>query len=623
MKLLPKKCGGGVSVKKGIRRLLFAAGISLACFAATHFWYQSTSQSNTDHGDQKPVAYVDRTKDEIHRRPVTRIIWQLINDGEPLYPGEAIRTSSDGEVRIQFAESSRFIDLEPDSLIVISQSNNNEIALDLVDGSLMVNQGTSSGTNENQGPALTLKSGQSKVDLSQATAALSKSGGNIDLQVLKGKAKVESNGQTKEIETGKSGAVGEKGIQFSSAELKILSPSLDKPFYMNPEAPQPVQFSWKGFPEKSVISLMAGTQRKNLKPITETTDEKLSHKFNSGKYFWKLVAKDPTTQKIIGESSLYRLEVATRFAPALIIPQAEEKILKPKPQATTEFRWVIPEEAKGVYLEVAKDSQIKNKVVSKNFFKEDSFQQTLDDGEYFIRISATYEGIEKPIASKIQKFYLSSKPFDPPVMIGWKNPVEAGPQFYLQQPTAELSWISEQKNQVAKWRLKVADNESDLETPKAISFTTPDLNFKPILEKPGRYIAMVEALNKNEEVISKSPLKNFEVAPLPLLPAPQFTPQAGDLSANNQGRLDLTWTTIEGAKEYELTLFDKSGNEIRTSKFTKNNTALVNLLPGNYQISVAAIDRHGRTGQKETPRKVQVPETSGLSAPKLKKIKVN
>lgn len=619
---MPKYLGGGVFVKTSLRRLAIAAFVSLASFAATHFWYQSTAPSSSNNSNQKPVAFVNRTKDEIHRRPVTRIIWQLISDGEPLFPGEAIRTSSDGEVRIQFAEGSRYIDLESDSLIVISQATNNEIALDLVDGSLMVNQGSSQAAT-GQGPALTLKSGENKVDLSQATASLTKSGSTIDLQVLKGKAKVQSKDQIKELESGNSGALGAHGINFKSQELKIISPSLEKPVYMNPEAPTPITFSWKGFPKNAVVTVLVGTHKKNLKLIGESKEESLSLKLNIGKYYWKLVAKDPSTQQILGESSLNRTEIAARFAPALITPQADEKILKSNPKSEIEFRWTTPDETKNVYLEIAKDAKFTEKVFSKNLLKENYLKQVLPDGEYFVRMSAIYEGIEKPITSRAQKFYLSLKPFDPPVIIDWTNPEEKTPQFFISQPSAELSWLSEQKNQVQSWRLSVAESEDALATAQALKFETKDQNYKPILEKPGRYIAMVEAVGKSNEVLARSPIKSFEIAPLPLLPAPKFNPETGDLSASNQGKLDLSWSSIDGAKEYQLTLYDKSGNEIKTSKFSKNSTALQNLLPGTYQVAVAAIDKHGRLGQKDNPRNVLVPNSSGLSAPKLKKIKVN
>jgi hypothetical protein len=110
---------------------------------------------------------------------------------------------------------------------------------------------------------------------------------------------------------------------------------------------------------------------------------------------------------------------------------------------------------------------------------------------------------------------------------------------------------------------------------------------------------------------------------LPLLPSPEFQPQAGTLQSDNSGRLELNWSKVSGAKEYWLTLYDKSGNKMRTSKFIGTTTALSNLLPGNYKVGIVAIDEHGRESLKEEARIVEVPDKSALSAPKLKKIKVN
>ena len=172
------------------KRLLFAAVISSSVFAATFLWYRSSENTNKHASDEKPLAYVGKVFEDIQRRPATRLLWQLVNTGEPLYNGEAIRTSEKGEVRIQFADSDRYLDLEPESLIVIKQSEG-EIALDLMEGSLFVN--AKAGGADDKSPGLVLNSEGGKVDLSQASASLSKGKGNsLDVQVLEGKASLKS-----------------------------------------------------------------------------------------------------------------------------------------------------------------------------------------------------------------------------------------------------------------------------------------------------------------------------------------------------------------------------------------------------------------------------------------------
>ena len=615
-----------------LKRILFAALFSLACFGMTSYWYHSTKPDAQRGQNQKPIAFAERTLEEIHRRPVTRIIWQLVTNGEPLYPGEAIRTSPGGEVRIQFADSDKYIDLEPDSLIVISQSKN-EISLDLMDGSFMVAQNkaaksetASSADKASSGPTLTLKSNSGKVDLSNATASLSKStGGSIDLQVLKGTATVESNGQTKQVESGKSGAISANGLDFNQDRLKIISPSLENTFYLNVEAPQPIAFKWEGFPANSIVTLEAGTNRKELKKLGETANTSLAVPFVAGKHFWKLSAIDKATKKPIGESPIYRLEVAPRYAPGITAPVANAFIAKLEDQTATEFKWSKPDEAKSITFEIAKDAAFKEKIHTQSFSNNEiSFSKILPAGDYHWRVGATYPGLDTTVFSKGVNFSVGAP--KPKVTIGWLDKDEKSPQYFIQQPEAKLGWNSDQKDQVKIWRLKLAENESDLASPTTQVFETKDLSFQTKVKKPGRYIAMVEAVDEKNRVIASSPIKTIEVTELPFLPSPKLLPETGDIKANNQGKLDLKWTAITGAKEYEITLLDGTGKELtkrKSSQPTAGYPVLPILFPGKYQARVTAIDEHGRPSEKPETRTIQVPEGSGLSAPKLKKIKVN
>ncbi len=594
--------------------------LSLSCFGATKYWYESSSSSADLNSGKKPVAFVEKTKDEIHRRPVTRIIWQLINEGEPVFPGEAIRTSSVGEVRIQFADSSRFIDLEPDSLIVISQASNNEISLDLMDGGLMVNQGGGEESAEGS-PALTLNSGKAKVDLSKATASMSKStSGNIDLQVLKGKATV--GGQDGKVQEIGSGSVGSLGTQFNAATLKILSPSLVAPFFINPGSPETVQFSWNGFPENSKVSLQIGISKRDLKERGLSKGEPIRLRLPIGKYSWKLVATDPATNQTLGESPVYRLEVAPRFPPVVISPVQGETLLKTTSPNKVHFQWLAPENSQAILLEVSTDLNFQNKTLSQKFRKEDFFDVELDEGDYFLRTGALYEGLAEPAFSKVQKFRVSSKPVIKSIAIDWINAIEESPQYFALEPTANLEWSSDQKDQVKAWRVKLAATEEDLASPEAKTFETQDLKAKAPLPKPGRYLAMVEALDDRQKVIGSSSVKAVRIEPYPLLPAPRFSPESGDLRASNDGRLDLQWNEIPGAKNYKIRFLDAKGVELRSGQFSRASTSLVNLMPGEYQIQVVAIDGYGRESQKLAPRKVSVPDSSNLAVPKVRKIKV-
>lgn len=253
------------------KRLALAAMISSSFFAATWFWYQSTEVKISNHGNEKPLAYVGKVTDDIQRRPASRLLWQNIYNGEPLFNGEAVRTSERGEVRIQFANSDRYLDLEPESLIVIKKSEG-EIALDLMEGSLFVNA-QSAGTEAGTG-GLILNSADGKVDLTGASASLSKTKGKgLDLQVLEGKASIQDkSGKSRDVNQGGSGALSAAGLQFNQNALKIIAPLPQKPVYLNAEDVKPVSFQWKGFPPQSQVSLWWGSSRRDMKEFAKAAD---------------------------------------------------------------------------------------------------------------------------------------------------------------------------------------------------------------------------------------------------------------------------------------------------------------------------------------------------------------
>ncbi|MFN7454295.1 MAG: hypothetical protein ACK5RO_06505 [Pseudobdellovibrionaceae bacterium] len=601
-------------MEKSLERLILAALLSAIVSFGTHYWYQSTKPDQSRSENEKPIAYVTQINEDVHRRPTTRLLWQLLDSGEALFPGEAIRTSSEGEVRIQFSGTDRFLDLESGSLIVISQGKKNEISLDLLDGSLFVAQ--KEGSTQTDGPALTLKSEGRVVDLSNATAQLSKSPGkSLDVQVLKGSAKIEDpSGQTKEISAGQ-----------SSSKFQILQPLLDEPYFVNPEAIENLGFEWKGIPEGSKVTLWTGKSRKSLTSTSSSSEtSKLDHRFIPGKYFWKLVAQD-SSGTTVAESSIYRVEVIGQFAPQVLSPKENSDWLLTQNGPLVDFKWTTPEGLESALLEVGQEKDFKNPVHRKSYSPQQATTQLqLKEATYFYRISARYPGITKPIISKIYQFQVKQDlpPPPPPVVIGWLTPPQAAPEFYIDSPTKNLAWVTEQKDQVTEWRLKIAETEELLKSDQAESFELKESQKTATLKKPGRYIAMVEALDQNRKVIASSSFHNFEVQPKPILKAPRFVPFEGDFKADNNGKLDLSWETLTGVKEYWFQLLDATGKELQKARFKGTTTKLNNLLPGEYQIQIFAVDEHGRESAKGTPRKVIVPENSGIQAPKLKRIKV-
>lgn len=604
------------------KRLAIAACLSLACAGGTLLWYYGTEKRIAGNGES-PLAQVSKVGDEVLRRPATRLLWQQVNTGDNLYNGETIRTSARGELRIQF-EDGRYIDLEPDSLIVLQKSKG-DISLDLMEGSLFVNAQSEQGAPAAGGLVLNSKNG--KVDLTGASASLSKgSGDRVDLKVLEGKATLRgADGKEKEIQSG--ATIGANGVQASSA-LTILSPVAGSPYYIDPDQEKPVLFKWRGYPATWTVSVMAGPTRKEMKEIGATAnagETEVRAKLPLGKFWWKLVAKDPATGQTAAESPAARVDLQGRYAPTVIQPVADAEITIDRSPFDMVFKWQKSEDSGRVQLEVGADPQLKNLLVNRSFTKEDTLTlPALKEGEYYWRMSAYYEGSDRPVIGKVQKFRLQKQAEvkKDPVQIVWNLPQEKLSQVFVQNPQLDLSW--EPKNRledIAGYRVKLETEGEVGGQPVAVEAKQPLV--KAPVPKAGRYIASVEAYDKDGRVIGTSEPLKLAASELPLLSSPVLQPAEGVLQSGFDGRTQLSWQGVDGAKEYWLTVTDKSGKELARKKYDATTASLKNLMPGEYSVKVDAVDAYGRPSREGAPRTLVVPDKSGLKAPSLKKIKVN
>lgn len=617
-------------MRSQMSRLFLAALLSGCGFLTTFYWYKSTEKSVTTTG-AVPLAQVGKVGDEVLRRSATRLLWRAVNTGDTLYNGESIRTSERGEVRIQF-EDGRFIDLESDSMIVLQKSKG-EIALNLMEGSIFVNAKSAEGAADPSGaaraPALVLNSTQGKVDLTGASASLAKGKGNqVDVQVLEGKANIQGkDGKRQEILKGAGGALGDKGLVFDQQKLQILSPPLDKPVYVNSEADSKVTFQWKGFSPQWKVSLWSGSRRKDMteRGQVEATPDTILSQFSLGKHFWKLVAKDPKTNQVVGESPVYKLDVIGRIAPSVIFPTADAKIQLTQPTYDMNFKWQKGDDTRQITLEVATDSSMTKKLSTKSFTEQDQFLlPQLKEGEYFWRISAYFEGSDKPLIGKVQKFSLQQPakvvPKEP-AQIAWVTPAATTVQYFIKEPLLQIDWIAKTRSEdIVQWHLKIQDVAGSPESAKQLD--SKEASQKVVLPKAGEYKMFVEALNKDGEVIGKSSERVMALKVTPLLKSPQFLPLNTELKAKEDGRSEIKWETIAGAKEYTLIVKNSVGKELMRKKYPTAATNLKNLMPGSYQLQVLAIDEYGRSSEENPARTLLVPELSNVRAPTNFRVKV-
>lgn len=603
-------------------RLAIAVTCSLLCYGATIYIYEATAPPSLA-GDREPVAFVVRVDNEVERRPIKRTIWQELENADPVYPGEAIRTSRDAQAKLQFKVSGKTLDIEPESLIVISKADN-EIALELLDGSVFVAQ--TEGAAADEGGKLTLKSDKGAIDLTKATVSLSKSGDQgLDVQVFKGSAKVIDGDRAQDLKSGDSASLGAGGDAATSI-LKNIAPRADAPVFIAALNPAPQRFRWEGDVPGATFELWTGNSRKNLAAVparaTGAANE-LAYVLRAGVHFWKVVARNPQTRAVIAESIPQRLEIAALPAPSTIQPQQNEFITLQSEGLSITFQWSAPERVGECVLEVSTDPSFRNILFTEKFpVATNRAERILPGGKYHWRVSAFYPEENEMIPSAAQAFEIWVKP---PKVINISWAIDRVLQYPV-EPKAELKWTATADPEIKSWRVRVAPDERELANPqsdKTLSFDVTETKVATALPGPGRWIASVEALDAEGRVLSKSENRGFDLALIPDVPAPVFLPEKGELKADNKGDLQLQWRAPAGVKNFELKLKTAEGREISSLKSEKTSARLEALLPGRYQLEIRGVDQYGRPTAEPESRRVVVPDGSGLSAPKVKRVQVN
>jgi hypothetical protein len=610
------------------RRYFFAAIFSILGIAASKMWYEWAEKRAYTNSSIDSIAYIQNPVDEIKKKSSNRQLWIRVENNDPLQNGDTIQTSSQGEVRIVFANGDRVLDLEPDSMIVLNKDKG-EISLDLLEGSLMV-KAENNEVDENQAPeaksvSIKLKTKEGKVDLSKATAKLSGStNAGIDLKILKGKAELDKGSGKKEtLSMGRSVDLGV--LKKSTIEtIKIIYPTNDQALYINPQAPKPISLKWQGAPENSEVVLESGISRKTLTSTVSKTisANELQSSWSPGKRYWKLVAKNPITKAILAESSIFRNEVISRIPPQLTFPKNNALFKSRTGTENIKIQWAIGSEYKSVQLDIFNDAKAESKLLTKVFKADETSYvfQTSGFLTYTYRVTGFFEGTNESMSSVLNQFTVSKLEILR-LPIAWSPSVKEVQYFVGETPKINLDWQTTQPEKVAKWKLTLSSNT--IEPAYSETIETNQLKFEKSLVKQGRYLASVEGFDSNGDSIGTTPTKILDIKPLPLLKSPLLLPaNSTPLNARTDGSYVAEWLKPESAKQFKVSLKNNQGKIISEETTDTNTKKFTGLLPGEYTVSVRAIDEFGRASENSTDRKLIVPDKSDVKAPKLKTVKV-
>jgi hypothetical protein len=494
-------------MSKTVKRLLLAAFVSGCGFVSTFAWYKHTSEDSKNMKGAKRIAKLVFTMNEVQRKQAKKLIWQPALESEDLYVGEAIRTSANSEARIEFVGSKAAIDLEPDSAIILEETDG-KMALNFLKGNILVKSGGAEGSDL----GLTLKSGDKNIALGNSQVSLGKTAGteDVDLQVLKGS--ITSNGK----------------ILYSSdinkSKINVLSPVPGSPTYLDIKSNDMVLFKWSPISAEYQMSIEAGDARDQLIPISTTTTSgdkgELSAPMKIGKIYFRIIAKSTNPKLPEMTSTVIRAQFLAKIPPMPLSPENDMQLAVNKNDSNVNFLWSNPAGFAKVIFELATNANLQNKVTTQTLDNVTNYSYTITKpGTYFWRVSGVLDGKNKEvISSKIRSFQFKIQDELVPPELEKPTMAEVISEQLAKAKGVALSW----KPVVGASQYKVVMNKKST-TPRSANAKDLFVEQGEFLQKTisnlkaGVYEWSVASINKKGEYSKFSEKRDFTIESLPTL----------------------------------------------------------------------------------------------------------
>lgn len=596
-------------MKRNLRRLALALVMSTSCFLATVFWFESGNDYGGK-GAQEAVARLNDLKNgDVQRKAIAQIMWENVGKNEDLYPGEAIRTKAGAEAKIELIKSKTVITLEPDSLVVLEESDRG-LSLDFLQGNLFVAGGSGDMSD------ITLKTGSGELKLNSADLSLSRGqDGKTNLEVFKGQAQYAQDGRTVAVD--KAAQIGESGLSVSKDIMKILSPYPNSVVYLNLAGNEKVSVNFNPLPAGYKVSAEWGDQRSNLRGTdageVDGATGKLTFSRKAGTGYLRLVAKaaDPALPPLA--SSSIKVTIEPKIPPMLEAPNGESAVLKKTEDAKVAFSWTNRMNFESQVLEVAKDPQFKNHSVKQNFDgKTASFEGDLPDGTYYWRVTGFFKIGDKreAMTSKSVKFVAQSRwEVKPPVLVQPSNQQyvpyadaqKSGVNFKWQAATGVKGYkIVAQKKSGNSWTTVL---EKEVE---ALTSRMPNVT-------PGVYQWKVASVDPKGGASKDSTQFTFTVEEMPKIEWVNSSPEFEYTTPTPS--LQASWKPlVQAPASYRYRINDgELDGEWRTTKLTTFDVPLK--AEGEYDVVIEAVNAKGNTIAQSDTRKFRVKRRPLLPAP--------
>jgi hypothetical protein len=649
-----------------MKRILYAFLIAIVGIALSwHYLRPGEWTSNSGSGRQV-IAHVLDVRNDVNKQDDGRLLWSPIRKGDEIFLGDKIKTSGLSSTVIQFIESSSKLEIEENTMIVMSQREK-KLTLNMLEGRVFIQQAEGSSDQ-----SVDLLSGGKLVDIQ----------GNTSVSVSKdGDSKVESFALGQNL-------FSDLTPEYSQEILSVKNETLIK---------------WKAVSRTEEVEVFIGESPLLLKKVeglkADLSSGKLEVPMKPGINYWQLVAKEM-------KSPLMKLSLIRPLSPTPLYP-AENELIKIG-ERPFDFKWTKGNSDGAVQVEVSKNASFTQVIFSEKVLDQTFFSPptVLTEGQYYWRVKSQFgqsdfvESKTIPFTVHLGSNFLSPLPVfpeDDAVFYFGRNPSNVikfewrkqnnvtgyllkiqGDNFSRNTPLTEntttvnlnrvgkytwevvsegqdgkqsvlpakrsfevresgvIEWSMNQKSFlyldslpiiILRWEKKVPgvsvlkiSTSADMKDAESFQVQGRDFPYRPM--NKGIYFAKVSTLGERGEIAAESDLFEFSIDEAPLPPPPLLTGEPKEIKTTTEGELR---TQIKNGKPAWLTivsLTDAAGRVVDERRFSDDKLSFSGLMPGKYALQAKFQDEYRRSGELSERVTIIVPEKSTIAAPKVKGIKV-
>jgi hypothetical protein len=627
--------GGKAKKKDGGRGRLSDFLIVLLCLSGAAYCvnlFRIDLLSSLDSKNEKPVGTIVVKNNIVQRRMANRVLWDRLTVDSPAYMGDLIRTANISFAALHIDDNS--LELGEKTLIRIQRSPDGDglIQVDLTEGDLALSTGAKGGNLVLNIMGRKIKAGPDTV----LNVTNGKDG--IVVRVSKGTAVFIDGGQTREITAGEMISLETDGRERRGKAAVAIQPRPNTRYLKNGTEPMRVNFIWNGVNldagERLRMEIAGDRNFNRIIKTVENLNDKADADLNAGVWYWRLSSMEPNANLVL----LTERFTITEAGPALLSPVTDTLFRYHDDLPQLRFQWLEAEEAESYILEVSENPDFIDIRIHTQTASSFYLDSTLGQGTWYWQVLPIFPPVYEGNAafSPASHFRIEQGGPDDVALVLPEPVLEPvlAPQPIMEEPKpavpVKLSLLSpstgtslagltalrqqtvfrwEGEGDIERSRFILSKNRNPLQGRPEVEILDPSRSVRLNRLAEGTYYWTVEARGP-DGVVSVARARQLRILPIPLLAAPRNLRPSGNHRIGieqlmESESIDFSWSAVQGANAYILTLFGENENGRRqilrrppenVTGWTLDN--LVTLGRGSFFWQIEAVNR-GASGAVE------------------------